>query len=167
MPRPLLIMIILLACAGGAVGAWLSVPSASAVSSQPIGTWDSTDPNLGSKAFVMCQGCHGTDGRGVPGYAPALAGSPWLTGPPLTAILIVLHGYDATSEPHASYVSTRMLGHGNQLSDIEIAALLSWAREQWGNRAARIATSDVTAARTRFATRTTAWSPAELRALIR
>ncbi len=133
--------------------------------SNTMSTWDPDDPALGRKAYAMCQGCHGLDGRGVPGYAPALAGSRWLTGDPRAATLITLHGFDATSEPGAAYVSSRMLAHGQQLADHEVAAALSWSRGQWGNNAPAITREQVTALRARFASRSTPWSPAELRAI--
>lgn len=165
MPRAAVIAIIALSAAGGLAGAWLSLPPAA----PPLqaGTWDPADPQLGARAYVMCQGCHGVDGRGVPGYAPSLAGSRWLTGPAGTAALIVLHGFDATSEPGAAYVSARMLGHAHQLTDAEIAALLTFARSGFGNAAPPVAAAEVAAARARFAARRAPWSPAELRALSR
>lgn len=165
MPRPAIIAIVLLGLAGAACGAWLSLPTLPPA--QTIGTWDPADPALGAKAYVMCQGCHGLDGRGVPGYAPPLAASAWLNGPPIAAALITLHGFDATSEPGAAYVSARMLGHAGQLTDHEAAALLTWARRQWGNTAGAISSSEVAAIRARFAARARAWSPAELRALLK
>lgn len=167
MPRPALVLIIVVSLLGGAIGAWLSMPSRTAAPEQPVGSWDPADPELGRKAYVMCQGCHGVDGRGVPGYAPALAGSRWLTGAPEPAVLIILHGFDATSEPGAAYVSARMLGHAGQLTDGEIAALLTWTRAQWGNQGPAVAAELVAAQRARFAARRAAWSPAELRALSR
>lgn len=169
MPRPAIIAIVLLSLVGGAVGAWLSLPpSAANGSSAPFaGSWDPADPLLGEKAYVMCQGCHGADGRGVPGYAPALAASRWLTGSPEAAALIVLHGFDSTSEPGSAYVSSRMLGHGRQLTDAEIAALLTHARASWGNQAPAVAAGAVSAARARFSSRSAPWSPAELRAITR
>ncbi len=147
-----------------ALGGWLAM-QAPAPPATTISIWDPADPDLGRKAYAMCQGCHGLDGRGVPGYAPALAGSRWLTGDPRAATLITLHGFDATSEPGAAYVSSRMLAHG-QLADHEIAAALSWSRGQWGNNAPAITREQVTALRARFASRSTPWSPAELRAII-
>lgn len=167
MSRLAIFAIILLALAGGAVGTWLSLPAGGPSAPSTAGTWDPADPELGPKAYVMCQGCHGGDGRGVPGYAPPLAGSRWLNGPALAAVLIALHGYDATSEPGAAYVSARMLGHAHQLTDHEIATLLTWARRQWGNSAGAISGSEVAAIRARFAGRTSAWSPGELRALVK
>jgi mono/diheme cytochrome c family protein len=148
------------------LGGWLAMRQPTAQAVHGPSTWDADDPALGRKAYAMCQGCHGTDGRGVPGYAPALAASRWLTGDPRGAILIALHGFDATSEPGAAYVSSRMLGHGGQLADHEIAAALSWSRTQWGNSAPAISREQVTALRARFASRSSPWSPAELRAIL-
>lgn len=150
----------LVALAGGA---WLALAGA-ATEAPPISTWDAADPRLGEKAYVMCQSCHGLDGRGVPGFAPPLAGSRWLAGPALPAILITLHGYDATSEPGAPYASARMLGQAHQLADHEIAALLTVLRARWGGAAA-VTPAEVGTVRARFASRTAPWTPAELRAL--
>lgn len=158
---------IILALAGLAVGAALSVPHGPPPAPPTaVATFASDDPDLGRRTYVFCQACHGADGRGVPGYAPALAGSRWLTGDPRAAAAIVLHGYDATSEPGAAYVSAKMLGHAGQLADHEIAAVLTWARRQWGNDAPPFAASVVAGLRQRFPGRTTAWTPAGLRALI-
>jgi mono/diheme cytochrome c family protein len=148
------------------LGGWLAMRQPLPPAAAGLSTWEPGDPDLGRKAYSMCQGCHGSDGRGVPGYAPALAASRWLNGDPRAAILITLHGFDATSEPGAAYVSSRMLGHARQLADHEIAAGLTWARTQWGNNASAIGREQVTALRARFATRSSPWSPAELRAVI-
>jgi mono/diheme cytochrome c family protein len=166
-PRRTLIILVLLAAAGLAVGIGLGLTRRAAGGSPATiaSTWDPRDPDLGRKAYSMCLGCHGLDGRGVPGFAPPLVGARWLLGPDLPAILIVLHGYDATGEPGAAYTSARMAGHAHQLSDGEIAALLSWARSQWGNQGPGVSPEAVGAARRRFAARTAPWSPAELRRL--
>ncbi len=145
------------------LGGWLALRQPTPPARGGLATWDADDPALGRKAYAMCQGCHGMDGRG---YAPALAASRWLTGDPRGGILITLHGFDATSEPGAAYVSSRMLGHGGQLADHEIAAALSWARTQWGNSAPPVARDEVTALRARFAARSSPWSPAELRTIL-
>ncbi len=160
-------LILALLCLVAAIGGgWAALARMPAPTAALGATWDPADPALGRKAYIMCQACHGLDGRGVPGYAPPLAGSRWLTGDPRGPILITLHGYDATTEAGADYVSSRMLGHGQQLADHEIAGLLSWARSQWGNAAPAITPAAVTALRARFAGRSAPWSPAELRAVL-
>ncbi|MCS6970103.1 MAG: cytochrome c [Planctomycetota bacterium] len=131
-----------------------------------LGTWAADDPQLGRRAYALCLGCHGPEGRGIAGYAPPLAQAPWLNGDPRAAVLITLHGFDATTEPGAPYYSSRMSGFHDRLADHEIAALLSWARQQWGNRAPPVERSLVGELRRRFAGRDRPWSPAELRAVV-
>lgn len=157
-------LLVLLAVTAAIV--WSRAERAGEGSAAPIGTWSAADPDLGRRAYAMCLGCHGVDGRGVPGYAPPLVGASWLLGDARAAALIVLHGYDATGEPGAPYFSSRMAGHGQQLADHEIAALLSWARQQWGNRAPPIEAALVRELRQRYAGRERPWSPAELRAVL-
>lgn len=167
MPRSVLVIVLLLTAAGAIVGGMLGLRDAPAraPAAAAAGTFAVDDPQLGRRSYVFCQGCHGLDGQGVPGYAPALAASRWLTGDPATAIRIILHGYDASSEAGSAYVSSHMLGHGAQMSDHEIAAVLSWTRRQWGNAAPPVAPATVAALRRRHAGRTHPWSPAELRAV--
>lgn len=168
MPRLAVAAVAALALLGAIAGGSLALRGASAPApgGARAATWDADDPQLGRRAYAMCQACHGRDGRGVPGFAPALAGSAWLGGDPRAAILMVLHGYDATSEPGAAYVSARMLGHGRQLADHELAGLLTWARRQWGNAAGPVSAAEVAAVRARHAGRDRPWTPAELRAII-
>jgi mono/diheme cytochrome c family protein len=165
MPRSVVILLLVLCVGAAAFGGWLAMPATPHAAPLLHGTWDAADPQLGPKAYVMCQACHAPDGRGVPGYAPSLVGSAWLNGDPTAASLIVLHGFDATTEPGSAYVSSRMLGHGAQLADHEIAGLLTWLRKSWGNQSPAVEMSIVTQARARFATRSQPWSPAELRVL--
>lgn len=160
--RPTTVLAIVLALGGLAIGGWLAVPRPAPARAAPN---HADDPLLGRRAYVHCQACHGVDGRGVPGYAPPLVGSTWLNGDARAAVLIVLHGYDATAEAGAAYVSARMLGHARQLDDAEIAAVLTWARGQWGNRAGAVDPALVARLRLAHADRTTPWTPAELRRL--
>ncbi len=166
----LILLVVGLTAIAGAVGGYAAMRRVvRPVVPPPVATstWDRSDPRLGEKAYVMCQACHGLNGHGILGYAPGLAGSAWLNGDSRGAILITLHGYDATSEPGAAYVSSRMLGHGGQMADHEIAAVLTWARQQWGNAAPAIPADEVTTQRGRYAGRTSPWSPAELRAILK
>lgn len=167
-PRLAIPLAIALAVAGAGCGAWLAMRRAAPGTAPPIqtvGTFDAADPQLGRKAYVFCIGCHGDDGLGRPGYAPALAGSAWLAGDPRLPILMVLHGFDAGSESGSAYVSARMLAHGRQMSDSEIAALLTWARARWARDATPVDAGLVARLRARHHDRTRPWTPAELRAL--
>ncbi|TFW23143.1 cytochrome c [Massilia arenosa] len=81
-----------------------------------------------------CLDCHGADGRGLPPHYPPLAGNAALTvANPVNAIRIVLNGGFApgTAGNPRPY---GMVPYGPVLSDAEVAAVLTYARNSWGNR---------------------------------
>lgn len=71
-----------------------------------------------------CAACHQASGQGVAGAFPALAGSPVVTGPPADQISLLLQGKPGTSM--ASF---------KQLSDVELAAVMTYTRNAWEPRA--------------------------------
>lgn len=84
-----------------------------------------------------CAACHQAGGQGLPGTFPALAGSPIATGPAKGHIDIVLHGKSGTA----------MSAYGPQLNDTDLAAVITYERNSWGNSASVVQPSDVKAAR--------------------
>jgi mono/diheme cytochrome c family protein len=91
-----------------------------------------------------CAACHGDDGQGVPNAYPALAGNRAITLP-MTANLVqmVLNGGFAP----ATRGNPRPFGmppFATQLSDGDVAAVLSFVRSSWGNRAAPLSELEVT-----------------------
>jgi mono/diheme cytochrome c family protein/glucose/arabinose dehydrogenase len=117
----------------------------------------------------VCFACHGDDGRGeaMPGgpagatRAPALASSPRVTGHQDYVIKTLLHGL--TGPVNGTTYAEVMVPMG-QSPDDWIAAIASYIRNAFGNRAALIATSDVARVRAAAAARKTPWSTAELEA---
>jgi mono/diheme cytochrome c family protein len=83
----------------------------------------------------QCAACHGDQGQGHAGAYPALAGNrAVLMEPPHNAILSVLHGGFAPStsgQPRPFGMPPFML----TLSDTEVAQVLNYARNSWGNAA--------------------------------
>lgn len=85
-----------------------------------------------------CSACHQTNGQGLPGAFPSLAGSPIVNDEsPELMIRIILQGYDARSE------FSVMPGFAPQLSDEEIAAIATHERSSWGNTAAEVSPEKV------------------------
>ena len=70
-----------------------------------------------------CAGCHLAGGEGVPGAFPALKGSKIATGPIADHLKIVLQGKTGTA----------MGAFDSQLSDSELAAVMTYERNAWGN----------------------------------
>ncbi|MCG2594119.1 cytochrome c [Ramlibacter sp. XY19] len=99
----------------------------------------------GGKIYEQhCAGCHGDAGQGVPNAYPALAGNRAITLP-VTANLVqvVLNGGFAP----ATRGNPRPFGmppFAMQLSDADVAAVLTFVRASWGNRAAPVSELEVT-----------------------
>lgn len=82
--------------------------------------------NLGEKIYnSTCAACHQANGQGVPGAFPALAGSDIATNSDQRDhhIDVVLHGVDGTA----------MQAFSNQLTMSELAAVITYERNAWGN----------------------------------
>jgi cytochrome c oxidase subunit 2 len=79
----------------------------------------------GEKAYnTSCAACHQPTGEGLPPMFPALKGSAIATGPAADHINIVVNGKPGTS----------MAAFGKQLSEVDIAAIITYERNAWGNK---------------------------------
>lgn len=70
-----------------------------------------------------CAACHQANGAGIPGVFPGLVGSPIATGPVEGHLDIVINGKAGSA----------MAAWGAQLNDLEIAAIVTFERNSWGN----------------------------------
>jgi cytochrome c oxidase subunit 2 len=87
---------------------------------------------------TFCVACHQANGQGVPGAFPALAGSAIATGPVADHLNRVLHGKAGTA----------MAAFGPQLNDVDLAAVITYERNSWGNDTGDVVQpADVKAAR--------------------
>ncbi|HTN65189.1 MAG TPA: cytochrome c oxidase subunit II [Burkholderiaceae bacterium] len=78
----------------------------------------------GEKVYAAnCVACHQANGKGVPGAFPALDGSAMVTGPKAGQMKIVMDGKGA------------MPAWKGVLSDTEIAAVVTYTRNAWSNKA--------------------------------
>lgn len=118
----------------------------------------------GKKLFNTCSTCHGVDGEGVVGVGPRLGGSYWAQMKPEIAVRIVMQGFAGGVKERNENIAGVMPGHG-YLSDKEIAGVLTFIRQSWGNNAAPIDSKIVSNIRERTKGRTETWTPDELRKL--
>ena len=80
----------------------------------------------GEKVYsVNCVACHQATGKGLPGAFPALDGSKIVNGPKAAHLDIVVNG---------SKKNPAMVAFGKQLSDTDIAAVITFERNSWGNK---------------------------------
>jgi cytochrome c oxidase subunit II len=95
----------------------------------PNKEWDA--PALaarGEKVYAAnCVACHQATGQGVPGAFPALANSPKVLGSQDEQIQILLNGVVKNGTPTA-------MASFKQLSDTELAAVITYTRNNWGNK---------------------------------
>lgn len=90
-----------------------------------------------------CEGCHGPEGQGARGAYPALAGNRSVVmDPPANVIRAVLSGgfQPATAGNPRPW---GMPPFGHVLDDRDTAAVVTFIRNQWGNRAAAVSSTDV------------------------
>jgi uncharacterized protein len=109
-----------------------------------------------------CVACHGLDGKGVPGAFPPLDGADWATADPSVPVRIVLAGLQGLIEVSGQKFNNVMPPH-TDLSDSEIADVLTYVRQTWSNDAAPVTGDFVKQIRRKYATRTTPWTAGELR----
>jgi len=120
----------------------------------------------GAEIFTRCAACHQATGLGVPGAYPPLAGSEWLLNNPQVPIRIVLHGLQGPITVKGTSFNSAMTPFGDQLTDEQIAAVITYERSSFGNHAPGITAAQVTAERAATKSQTTPWSPATLQPLI-
>ena len=111
-----------------------------AAADDPGKTWELKElVARGERVYAAnCVACHQAAGQGMPAMkAPALAGSKFATGPEAGPIDTVLHGRP----------NTAMQAFSKQLSDTEIAAVVTYMRNSWGNKASDVQPAEVKARR--------------------
>ena len=114
-----------------------------------------------------CAACHQANGQGLPGVFPPLAGSEWVVGDPKVLANILLHGVSGKIEV-AGQSFDGMMPAFAQLSDAEIAGVLTHIRSTWGNQAEAISADFVASEREAGSARTTPFEGGEaLKALIK
>ena len=79
----------------------------------------------GEKVYAAnCAVCHQASGKGTPPVFPPLDGSKVVTGPMEAQMDVVLKGRP----------NTPMVAFGRQLNDVELAAVVTFTRNSWGNK---------------------------------
>ena len=114
--------------------AWVAEQRAAAETERQLTEKDWTLDELmerGEKAYASaCASCHQPDGSGMPPAFPALKGSQ-----------IALEDMDAHMDVVVNGVSgTAMQAFGSQLSEVDLAAVITYERNAWGNNTGEMVT---------------------------
>jgi ubiquinol-cytochrome c reductase cytochrome b subunit len=102
----------------------------------------------GSKIFASnCASCHGASGQGTPGTFPPLAGNPFVTGDPSKVIAVLENGMHGAVNIEGQQYNGVMPAWKGTLKPAEIAAVITYIRSSWGNKASPVTEAQVKAAR--------------------
>jgi cytochrome c oxidase subunit 2 len=112
--------------------AWVTVQkkAMAALAEDPNKVWTVDElKTMGEKVFTTnCVACHQASGQGVPGAFAPLVGSPVVLGPKAAQIDVLLNGKHSGKYPSA-------MPAWKQLSDTDIAAVITFTRNNWTNKA--------------------------------
>ena len=102
-----------------------------AAADDPSKTWDVAElKTRGEKVFNdNCAACHQANGAGVPNAFPSLVNSKLVLGTKADQIALVLNGRKG------QFTATSVMPAQNVLSDVDIAAAITYSRNAWGNKA--------------------------------
>lgn len=103
------------------------------------------DPGLLAQGRLIylqhCLICHQSEGQGSPGVIPPLARSDYLAGDRTNAILTVVQGLSGPITVNGQNYNGAMPPF--VLDDVQVAAVLTFARSSWGNTADAITADEV------------------------
>ncbi len=111
---------------------------------------------LGAEVYVrdtLCVTCHQLDGKGLPEQYPAITPNAWTGGDPERLIKITLHGLWGDMELDGKWFRTEtdrlppMTPFKDVLSDREVAGVLTYTRNTFGNSAKPVSPATVAAVR--------------------
>lgn len=82
-----------------------------------------------------CSACHQATGKGIKGAFPTLVAAPLVTGPSGPLVTTVLNG------------RAGMPAFKDDLNDADLAAIMTYVRTSWGNKAKPVTTAEIAAIR--------------------
>ena len=104
----------------------------------------------GEKLYQMnCRSCHQKNGQGDGLRFPSIAGSNWVNGNKDTLIAVLLRGLEGPIKVNNQPFSG-MMPKFSQLTDPQIADLLSYVRHNFGNKSDSVSKTEVTIVRQRL-----------------
>lgn len=102
-----------------------------------------TSKQRGKKVYdLYCLACHQADGGGVPRMNPPLSKTTYVLGDKKALIKIILNGLDEPIEINGDTYTNVMAPH-DFLKDQEIADVLTYVRNSFGNKASLITAAEV------------------------
>ena len=104
----------------------------------------------------LCYTCHQTNGEGLAGQFPPLANSDWVLGDKERLIKISIYGLMGEIQVNGITYNNVMAPPGippGSLTDQQIADVLTYIRNEWGNSASAVSPGEVATVRSSLAGR--------------
>ena len=102
----------------------------------------------GKQVFMgLCFACHQPDGKGLPGIFPPLAGSDYLKADHDRAVRIVLKGLSGPVTVNGMSINSAMPPQEAVLTDAQVADVLTFVLNSWGNTGEAVSAERVKAIR--------------------
>jgi len=127
------------------------------VASTAVPTWLQQQMDAGKEVYMkaaagggMCFTCHQPNGEGLAGQFPPLAGSDWVLGDKERLIKISMYGLMGEIEVNGVKYNNVMAPPGippGSLTDDQIANVLTYIRNDWGNSASAVSAEEVATVR--------------------
>ena len=137
-------------------------PSAGAPKPVEIALFD-----RGAKVYRnQCAQCHQADGNGVLGVYPPLVASNWVTGHPQVVSRILINGLNGPILVKGSNYNGNMPAFGSSglaLSDKDIAGVITYIRQEWGNSASEVTVATIPEYSDLYAGRSVPWQAIDLK----
>ncbi len=121
---------------------------------------------VGAKIFkAQCVACHKVSGLGAPGAFPPLMDSSWVIGHEERLARILINGLKGPVEVKGVIYNGNMPAYGPQglnLRPKQIAGVLSYIRQEWGNNAPEISVESIERYIEAYGKRSSQWTAKEL-----
>lgn len=124
---------------------WGACLGAAALANAEGAASDSVPP--GQRLYgVHCLSCHQADGGGVPNMQPPIAGGSWVKGDARAlALFVMTGGFDSASRKESTVGN--VMPPFRQLADEDLAQILTFIRQKFGDGASAVTAAEVAEAR--------------------
>ncbi|MBM3759447.1 MAG: cytochrome c [Acidobacteria bacterium] len=113
----------------------------------PVASAPQNPMALGAEVYNACTQCHQADGKGLAGQFPPLAASEYVTGDERRFAAILLNGINGDFVVNGQKYNSQMPAWKDNYNDEEIAAVMTYVRNSFGNKAAPVSKQVVEAVR--------------------
>jgi mono/diheme cytochrome c family protein len=131
-----------------AIATYLKTVPGSAAKAPPALAADDAAMQRGAHVYeVNCKACHNLQGQGVPGMVTGFADNPAIRAPGVGSLVTTVLKGGRAAITKANPTGAGMPSFAWKLDDDDVAAVLTYVRNSWGNAAAPVTADEVGAAR--------------------